>query len=110
MEISQPTNELEAILCDTFKSIVGAEQVSTTERFFDMGANSALLVQVYHAFRKQVDIEFKLIEMFKHPTVSGLIASIAQPATLQADTASSEAELERLRRKRTTLRNRLKKG
>ncbi|MBQ4861096.1 amino acid adenylation domain-containing protein [Pseudoalteromonas sp. MMG013] len=104
-EISLPKNHLESELAEVFKQILNIEHISTTERFFDMGANSALLVKVFHAFKSRVDLDFKLIAMFQHPTISGLIEHVSAKA------ASNNSDIDATEVKRLSIRrNKLKKA
>ncbi|MCE3253519.1 MAG: hypothetical protein K0Q67_2539, partial [Cellvibrio sp.] len=95
-----PENNLEAELVHVFESLLNLSPISTRSNFFDMGANSALIVSAYQAFKQRTGINFKLIAMFQYPTIVDLVAHIQQqenPVKQQSsDVHSSRRENRRL--------------
>ncbi|WP_347331199.1 non-ribosomal peptide synthetase [Marinimicrobium locisalis] len=98
-----PDNELERILAEILQTLLDVEQVSTRARFFDLGANSALLVRAYHEFKKRTGLEFKLITLFQHPTVASVVAQLQSGDTTGTENspeaaAPNRAQAERRKR------------
>ena len=48
-----PASELESIIAQTWSELLGLDRVSTTDNFFDLGANSLLMVQAHAALRER---------------------------------------------------------
>ncbi|MGH8602858.1 MAG: phosphopantetheine-binding protein, partial [Gammaproteobacteria bacterium] len=50
--------------------------VSVERNFFELGANSTLIVKAYHRLRDLIDHTFPLITMFRYPTTRSLARCI----------------------------------
>lgn len=85
-----PASELESIIAQTWSEILGLDRVSTTDNFFDLGANSLLMVQAHAALRERLQRSLSLVDLFHFPTVSALAASLA--ATEQDSTALVDSQ------------------
>ena len=85
-----PASELESIIAQTWSELLGLDRVSTTDNFFDLGANSLLMVQAHAALRERLQRSLSLVDLFHFPTVSALAASLA--ATEQDSTALVDSQ------------------
>ncbi len=72
-----PRNEIEAILADIWKEVIGLAEVGINDNFFEIGGHSLLLAQVNRKMAEVFQREFSLIEMFTYPTISALAAYVA---------------------------------
>jgi acyl carrier protein len=87
-EYTAPVSELESIIAQTWSELRGLDRVSTTDNFFDLGANSLLMVQAHAALRERLQRSLSLVDLFHFPTVSALAASLVtteQDATALVD-------------------------
>src|SRR6266496_2977101 len=66
---SWPSNEIEEAICSAWKEVLGVEQVSIDENFFDLGGNSLLLIKLHHKLHLCLATEFPVVELFRYPTI-----------------------------------------
>ncbi len=69
-----------------------AERVGAHDNFFDLGANSLLMVQANSRLRTALRRELALVELFQYPTVSALAAHLSRHGD---DTAALDRAQER---------------
>lgn len=98
-----PENELESELVKIFESILNISPISTNSNFFDLGANSALVVSAYQAFKQKTGVNFKLIAMFQRPTIAQLVAHIQPQKVSDSKAIESPSESRRENRRLGTL-------
>lgn len=73
-----PSNELEQDLADTWRELLGIEQVGIKDNFFELGGHSLLATMLMSRLRKEFGVELSLRSFFESPTVSGLALIIAE--------------------------------
>lgn len=73
-----PSNELEQDLADTWRELLGIEQVGVKDNFFELGGHSLLATMLMSRLRKEFGVELSLRSFFESPTVSGLALIIAE--------------------------------
>ena len=71
-----PNNHLEREIVGVLKELVNADQVGIDDNFFDLGANSLLLVQASVRLRTVLGRNVPLVRMFQFPTARSLAASL----------------------------------
>ena len=71
-----PRTATEATLVKIWQEILGLEQVSIHDNFFECGGHSLLATQVISRIRQNWEIELPLRSLFAEPTIAGLAASI----------------------------------
>lgn len=98
-----PTNELEREWVAIFESLLNISPVSTSSNFFDLGANSAMIVAAYQTFKQKTGVTFKLISMFQRPTIAQLVAYIQQHKVSQEGELEKPSESRRENRRLGTL-------
>jgi amino acid adenylation domain-containing protein len=67
-----PAGDLERSLAAVFARALGVERISVEDRFFDIGANSVVVVRVHRAIATELRLTFPLMAMFEHPSVRRL--------------------------------------
>ena len=72
-----PHSELERTIAAVFQEVVGIDRVGLHDNFFDLGANSLLLVQVQRRLRAQLERDVPVIRLFQYPTVAALARQLA---------------------------------
>ena len=93
-----PRTPVEEILAGIWAKIIGLEQVSIHENFFDLGGHSLLATQVISRLRQTFKVELPLRCLFESPTVAELAQKIATTQTEQGlfsqiDRTSRDREL-----------------
>lgn len=94
-----PEDAFEDAVSQVLADLLGQERISVTANFFDLGANSALLVKAYHAITEKTGAKFPLISLFRFPTVR----SLAESTQADATRAPSGASMERADKQKRTL-------
>jgi amino acid adenylation domain-containing protein len=81
-EFVQPSNELERRLVELVQKLFNVESISLTDDFFDLGANSLDMVQLYNEIKTAFQREITIADIFNHTTVQMLAEFLSQaPAT-----------------------------
>jgi SAM-dependent methyltransferase/acyl carrier protein len=73
-----PAGDVERVIADTWQELLALERISTTDNFFDIGANSLLMVQAHAALRERLGRRLSLVDLFRFPTVAALAAHLDQ--------------------------------
>lgn len=71
-----PQNKVEQTLIDTYKKIIGIDQVNTNSNFFEIGGTSILVPLIVVHLKKEYNITIKTLNLFEFPTVSSLASYI----------------------------------
>jgi amino acid adenylation domain-containing protein len=83
-----PESALERRIAAAFQEVLGIGRVGLHDNFFDLGANSLLLVQVHRKLCQELDLDLPVISLFQYPTLAALAAHLAdrqpgQPSATQ---------------------------
>ncbi|MFS2001981.1 amino acid adenylation domain-containing protein [Duganella sp. CT11-25] len=89
-----PQGEMETLLADIWRQLLGVSQVGRHDDFFALGGHSLLAIQLLGRVREQAGVELELRSLFQTPT----LAALAQEITVQQLAALSEEELAELTR------------
>ena len=73
-----PQNEVERVIASVWGELLNLDQVGTHDNFFDLGANSLLMVQANGKLRRALETSVSLVDMFRFPTVSLLAKHLSQ--------------------------------
>jgi len=68
----KPGTEMEKIIAQTWKDVLGIDKIGVHTRFFDMGGNSVNILQVHNKLKEIIKADFPLMLLFKYPTVYSL--------------------------------------
>ncbi len=83
---SAPQNDLEKTIAETFQDLLSMDRVSVEHNFFDLGANSLMMVQASLRLRAALGRTVPLLHLFRFPTVRALAAHLEKGG---ADTAQA---------------------
>lgn len=72
----EPRTEVESVLMQIWLKVLGKEQVSIYDNFFDLGGHSLLATQLISRIRDAFQIEFAVSNLFEAPTVASLATYI----------------------------------
>jgi SAM-dependent methyltransferase/NAD(P)-dependent dehydrogenase (short-subunit alcohol dehydrogenase family)/acyl carrier protein len=75
---AEAATETERALVEIWGSQLGLERVGVHDRFFDLGGDSLLAVQLASEIRDRFQIEMPVLEIFKAPIITELAALIDQ--------------------------------
>ncbi|WP_269516742.1 non-ribosomal peptide synthetase [Candidatus Odyssella acanthamoebae] len=88
-----PRTETEKALCEIWKSVLKVDKVGIYDNFFELGGHSLLLVQLHSKLQKEFHLEFSIIELFNHITISkfaSYLSNLSQNSTIRSGRKSSE--------------------
>lgn len=71
-------NEMEKTLVKVYERILGIDNVSVIDNFFDIGGNSLKLVSVFNDIDKIYPGTIKIVDIFSHPTIESMAQFITQ--------------------------------
>src|SRR5262249_4016862 len=99
-----PETELEQTISSIWRELLQVERVGTLDNFFDLGANSLLMVQANSRLRAALRRDLSLVDLFRYPTVSALAGYLNQtapdPSALVQSQERGRARLDALQRRR----------
>ena len=77
-----PNNDVERAIVGVLHELLGASDIGVDDNFFDLGANSLMMVQASVRLRSVLGRPVPLVRMFQHPTARALAAALgtAEPA------------------------------
>jgi amino acid adenylation domain-containing protein len=100
---------LERAIARVWGLVLGVEQPSTTDNFFDLGGHSVLLAQASALLSEDLGLEVAALTILEHPTIASLASHLeGGPATSMSDTGAGPdpAGLDRLLQRRSRMRER----
>lgn len=75
-----PATNLERVIADIWREVLGLDSVSVNCNLFELGATSIHIVQVRTRLQKVIDKELPIADLFRQPTISSLAAFIDSDA------------------------------
>ncbi|MEO6237923.1 MAG: MupA/Atu3671 family FMN-dependent luciferase-like monooxygenase, partial [Vicinamibacterales bacterium] len=82
----RPGNDLERGIIGVLQGLLGTQDVRVDDNFFDLGANSLMMVQASVQLRSLLGRPVPLVRMFQHPTARALATALGT-VTQDADQA-----------------------
>ncbi|MDJ0105741.1 amino acid adenylation domain-containing protein [Rhodococcus erythropolis] len=78
-EIKQPSSltNLDHLVIEAWKAVLGTEDVSMDQNFFDLGGHSLLLTELQHRLRVTTGREVELLDLFHYTTVGAQASFLA---------------------------------
>ncbi|UCH95597.1 MAG: amino acid adenylation domain-containing protein, partial [Candidatus Aminicenantes bacterium] len=68
----KPDTEMEKIIAEVWKGVLGLDKIGVHTRFFDIGGNSVNILQVHTKLKETIKVDVPLMVIFKYPTVYSL--------------------------------------
>ena len=90
-----PGEGLEQQIADIWRQLLGTEEISSQDNFFETGGNSLLLMQAHGQLREQLGRDLSLVDLMRHPTISSLAQFLTQTAGAAAG-ENAEAKKQQL--------------
>jgi acyl-CoA synthetase (AMP-forming)/AMP-acid ligase II/acyl carrier protein len=92
-----PRTPTEKSLASIWTKLLGINRVGSNDNYFELGGDSLLATQLVSQVRGVFEVELPLVELFRHPTLAELAASIEEAIIEQMEEISDE-EAEQLLR------------
>ncbi len=67
-----PTSQLEHLIADVWKEVLGIEKVGSNSQFFEIGGNSLNATRVRFRLEEVIGREVQITDIFQYPTVAAL--------------------------------------
>jgi len=93
-----PTSELERAIAGVLAELLGIDQVGTDDNFFDLGANSLMLVQASVRLRTVLGRNVALVQMFQYPSIRALAGVLGSEDAGAAETTKEGQDRAQARR------------
>jgi amino acid adenylation domain-containing protein len=77
-DFTSPRNDVEELLADMWRDILGLKEIGIHDDFFELGGHSLLATRLQARIFKVLGIELPLRDLFKRPTICGMAEIIAQ--------------------------------
>jgi len=105
-EYVPPQTETEKHIATVLQEVLQLEKVSIYDNFFELGANSLMLVKIHSNLQEILSIELPLVDMFTYPNIKAL----SQHLSKKIETPEFSPEVPQLERKQVkdSLRKRRK--
>jgi amino acid adenylation domain-containing protein len=79
---SAPRSTLEQTIAEIWREVLGLDQVSRDDNFFDAGGHSLLMIRVHARLRELLHRDLTVVELFQYPTVRALAEHLSEAAPL----------------------------
>ena len=80
-----PRTEMEELVADIWREILGITQVGVESNFFDLGGHSLLATRVMNRIRERCGVELPLRVLFEFPTVASLATRLDTARTKETE-------------------------
>jgi acyl carrier protein len=84
-----PRSAIEARILDIWKEVLGAEQLSVTDNFFEVGGDSLIMTEVLRRINQAQQPPLTIAELFSYPTVQSLASHLHTVAPVQDQPAAA---------------------
>jgi acyl-CoA synthetase (AMP-forming)/AMP-acid ligase II len=103
--VEEPGTTTEVLIAEMMIGILGVPRIGLAENFFDIGAQSLIIVRAHAKLKERLDRDFPLIALYQHPTVKALAAHLdgtseSAGVTADADERAAKARAARERRRK----------
>jgi acyl carrier protein len=72
-----PATDVEAKIAAIFQELLGVNEIGIDDNFFDLGANSLMMVRVVEKIRAELGLKMSVVRVFQFPTLRSLAAAVA---------------------------------
>ncbi len=79
-----PSTEIEKQVAELFAEVLKVDSVGLDDDFFAMGGHSLLATRLVNRVRGALSRDVDLMALFENPTVSGIVANLAEPGSAEA--------------------------
>ncbi|WP_193065048.1 non-ribosomal peptide synthetase [Oceanobacillus oncorhynchi] len=73
-----PKTQIEKIILDIWKEVLKIEEIGIDDKFFEIGGNSLLLVQIHQRIESIYPGKVKVVDLFTYPTVSEIASFVSE--------------------------------
>ena len=96
LDLVAPRDEIEQAIVEVGRAVLGIDEISIYDNFFDMGGSSLLAVQLMSRLRETFKQQIPLSALFEQPTVAGLAEVIREGDAKEEEIDEINALLEEI--------------
>jgi len=85
-----PRTPAEKSLASIWTKLLGINRIGINDNYFELGGDSLLATQLASQVRSVFEVELPLVELFRHPTLAEMAASIEETIIEQMEEISDE--------------------
>jgi len=100
-----PEGELEVAIASVLREVLALDRVGLHDNFFDLGANSLLIMQAHRKLRDHLRRDVPVVMMFQFPTIAALAGRLGDRPSVEPPSALQQAR-ERVARRKSARQNR----
>ena len=82
-------------MAELWREVLGVDQVSRDDNFFDLGGHSLLLIQLHGKLQKLVRDDIRIVDLFRFPTVAELAEHVAGDSRESEDSFARQVGMRR---------------
>ena len=75
---SAPQGELEKSIAAVWRDLLRLERIGANDNFFDLGADSLLMLRANMRLRELLQQDLSLVDLFRYPTISALASHLSR--------------------------------
>jgi acyl transferase domain-containing protein/acyl carrier protein len=90
---SRPADQVEAIIIDIWKSVLGFEQIDIYDNFAKLGGHSLLAIRIVGEIRRAFQVDLPVRVLFDAPTVAELASHVKKRIIAELESLSEEEAL-----------------
>jgi amino acid adenylation domain-containing protein len=76
IDFAAPRSQVEEMLVEIWRDLLGMEKIGVHDDFFQLGGHSLLVAKLASRVRQAFHVELPMVEVFKTPTVADLAAAV----------------------------------
>jgi acyl carrier protein len=104
LQASRPFSDSELLVSGILKDLLGISHIEPNDNFFDLGANSLLLVRLHSELQVRLGRRIPLTALYRYPSLEALAAHLSSAESAPGESGSDEGRrrgaLRRTARKR----------
>lgn len=93
-----PATDVQRKLAAIFQDLLGISEIGIDDNFFDLGANSLMMVRIVEKIRAELGLKISVVRVFQFPTLASLAAAVAGDENASGQAAAAEPHRGQLRR------------
>jgi acyl transferase domain-containing protein/acyl carrier protein len=85
-----PRNQVEKILTQAWRDVLGIEEVEADDNFFDLGATSLDIIQANRRLKQNLQVNLPVVVFYNYPTITELAKYISKDTPSKTQEAEKE--------------------
>ncbi|MGD9638616.1 MAG: amino acid adenylation domain-containing protein [Alphaproteobacteria bacterium] len=93
---TKPLNQLEQIIAEIWKSLLGNKSFSSNDNFFDLGGHSLMMAKISNLILEKTGKKVEILDLFRYPTIAKLASFLGgeeKAANFNRHSASNTSDI-----------------